>query len=39
MNESAVHQDVMIGGPDVAVTGISAGGDERPVLIGQRWEI
>ena len=39
INESAVHQDVMIGGPDVAVTGISAGGDERPVLIGQRWEI
>jgi aminopeptidase len=39
VNESAVHQDVMIGGPDVTVTGVTAAGDERAVLVGERWEL
>jgi aminopeptidase len=39
VNESAVHQDVMIGGPEVTVTGITPAGDERPVLVGERWQI
>jgi aminopeptidase len=39
VNESDVHQDVMIGGPEVAVTGLSAAGDEIPVLTGDRWQI
>ena len=39
VNESAVHTDFMIGGPDVAVTGITRDGREVPVLIGGRWQI
>lgn len=39
INESAVHTDFMIGGPDVAVTGISRDGREVPVLIDGRWQI
>ena len=39
VNESDVHQDVMIGGPDVVVSGVTAAGDETPVLVGERWEI
>ena len=39
VNESDVHQDVMIGGPEVAVSGLTAAGDEVPVLVAERWEI
>lgn len=39
VNMSRVHQDVMIGGRDVDVLGITAGGSEAPVLIGERWHI
>jgi aminopeptidase len=39
VNESAVHQDVMIGGPEVVVTGVTPAGAEIPVLVGERWEI
>jgi aminopeptidase len=39
VNESDVHQDVMIGGPEVAVLGLTAAGDEVPVLSGERWQI
>jgi aminopeptidase len=39
VNESDVHQDVMIGGPEVAVTGVTPAGDELAVLVGERWEI
>ena len=39
VNESDVHQDVMIGGPEVAVSGVTAAGAEVPVLVGERWAI
>ena len=39
INASAVHTDFMIGGPDVAVTGLTRDGREMPVLIDGRWEI
>jgi aminopeptidase len=38
-NESAIHVDVMIGAPDVNVTGITSGGDRVPVLVGGAWHI
>jgi aminopeptidase len=39
MNRSAVHVDFMIGGDDVDVTGITAGGKRVPVLRGGSWQI
>jgi aminopeptidase len=39
MNESAIHVDFMIGGPDVDVHGITAAGDEAPVLVGGAWKV
>jgi aminopeptidase len=38
-NESAIHIDFMIGGEDVAVTGVTTDGEERPVLVDGRWQI
>jgi aminopeptidase len=38
-NESAIHVDFMIGGDDVDVTGITADGDEVPVLRDGSWQI
>jgi aminopeptidase len=37
VNHSVVHQDVMIGGPDVDVFGLEPGGTEVPVITGDRW--
>jgi aminopeptidase len=39
VNESDVHSDVMIGGPEVTVSGVTAVGDEVPVLVEERWAI
>jgi aminopeptidase len=39
INESAIHVDFMIGGPDVDVTGITTDGDRVPVLRGGSWQI
>lgn len=39
VNVSTVHQDVMLGGPDVEVLGVTAGGDEVPILLGERWQL
>ena len=39
INDSAVHIDFMIGGPDVDVAGIGADGTEVPVLVGGAWQI
>jgi aminopeptidase len=38
-NVSEVHVDFMIGGEDVAVTGIAADGSEIPLLRGGSWQI
>ena len=39
VNESDVHEDVMIGGPEIVVSGVTAAGDEVPVLVAERWAI
>jgi aminopeptidase len=39
INESAIHTDFMIGGPDVRVTGWTGDGREVPVLIDGNWEL
>jgi aminopeptidase len=36
-NRSAVHQDAMIGGPEIDVLGVDPAGDETPVIIGDSW--
>ena len=38
-NRSAVHIDFMIGGDDVDVTGVTAGGERVPVLRRGSWQI
>lgn len=37
VNDSQVHIDFMIGGPDVTVTGVDREGRESPVLSGGTW--
>jgi aminopeptidase len=39
VNQSAIHVDFMIGGDDVAVTGLLADGEEIPLLRGGAWQI
>jgi aminopeptidase len=39
INTSTIHIDFMIGGNDVAVTGLRADGTEVPVLRGGRWQL
>ena len=36
-NRSAVHQDAMIGGPEVSVFGIESGGTRVPVIENDAW--
>ena len=39
VNRSPIHVDFMIGGDDVDVTGLAAGGERVPVLRGGAWQI
>ncbi|HET7567232.1 MAG TPA: aminopeptidase [Gaiellaceae bacterium] len=39
INASAVHIDFMIGSDDVAVTGVTKGGAEVPILRGGAWQV
>jgi aminopeptidase len=39
INKSGIHIDFMIGGNDVAVSGLTANGDEVPVLRDGTWQI
>ena len=39
INRSSIHLDFMIGGGDVAVTGVAADGAEIPLLRGGEWQI
>jgi aminopeptidase len=39
VNESGIHIDFMIGGDDVAVTGIAHDGSRIPVLTGGAWQL
>ena len=39
LNHSSIHVDFMIGGDDVRVTGVTASGDELPVLERGEWRL
>ena len=39
VNESEIHIDFMIGSDEMTVTGITADGQDVPVLVGGRWQI
>jgi aminopeptidase len=39
LNHSSIHVDFMIGGDDVAVTGVTAGGEQVPVLRAGAWQL
>jgi aminopeptidase len=39
LNHSSIHVDFMIGGDDVAVTGLTGAGEQVPVLRGGAWQL
>jgi aminopeptidase len=39
INESEIHVDFMIGSDEVAVSGVTRGGDEIPLLVGGAWQM
>jgi aminopeptidase len=38
-NVSAVHTDFMVGGPEIAVTGLTRDGSEIPLLVEDVWQL
>ena len=39
VNQSEIHIDFMIGGPELTVTGVTADGERVPVLVGGHWAV
>ncbi|MEN6530541.1 MAG: aminopeptidase, partial [Anaerolineaceae bacterium] len=39
MNDSLIHMDFMVGGPDVTVTGVKADGTKVILLQNGEWQI
>jgi aminopeptidase len=37
INDSEIHIDFMVGGPEVTVLAVDAGGAETPLLVGGAW--
>jgi aminopeptidase len=39
VNHSSIHTDFMIGSNDLEVVGVTAGGDQVPILAGGEWAL
>jgi aminopeptidase len=37
LNESGLHADVMLGGPEVDIDGLASGGSSTAIVRGDRW--